>query len=424
MIPLAIPRDKQRGMRVQQVLSDGHTALATRAPAATGSGPAVLFDLRTGNVTPLMDVPVVEIQSAAGELLAVLQNGSIVASPFDERGHRITGPQTTVASGVSLTGTGLANFALAQNGTLAYIEEGKPSLVLVDRSGNVQHLVEEQAVHAPRFSPDGRRISFDITSVDGRDVWVLSLDPLARSRATFAGDGHDASWTPDGQFITYMHLIKGVVGLYQTRPGSTAPPESLIASPHLDYTGTWLRDGSALIADGSELQENSGGDVVRIANRGKGPIEALVASRYLERFAAPSPDGKWLAFTSDQSGREEVYLRSLAVDGNPVLVSQDGGTEPVWSPDGRELFYRSVSNNEGVLMAAAVRTTPALAVASQQVLFNVQDMVGTGPHANYDVSPDGRMFVMVRRNPTSHIVVIQDLPGLLRKLRSTSTARP
>jgi Tol biopolymer transport system component len=106
--------------------------------------------------------------------------------------------------------------------------------------------------------------------------------------------------------------------------------------------------------------------------------------------------------------------------GDQLQVSQEGGTEPVWSPDGRELFYRGNRAGQGVLEAATLRTTPSLSILSVRALFPVTDMVGTAPHANFDISPDGRTFVMVRRNPGSRIVVIQNLPGLLRHLRGAA----
>ena len=358
-------------------------------------------------------------RSVAGELICVLPDGSITAAPFDARRHRILGPAVQIATGVALSGTGVAQFAVAGNGTLAYIPDSPRSLVLLDRNGKAQTVLAEQPnVHAPHFAPDGRRISFDLTSAEGRDVWVYTLDQHTLSRATFAHDGHDATWTPDGQFLTYASFKSGVLGIYRTRPGSTQPAESLLASNQLTYTGTWIRDGSALITNGNDMQGASGGDIVRVANAGRGPIETLVASTYLESYAAPSPDGHWLAFASDQSGRQEVYIQPMNGKGDQLQVSQEGGTEPVWAPDGRELFYRGNRTGQGVLEGATLRTTPSLSIVSVHALFPITDMVGTAPHANFDISPDGRTFAMVRRNPGSRIVVIQNLPALLHHLRS------
>jgi hypothetical protein len=161
-----------------------------------------------------------------------------------------------------------------------------------------------------------------------------------------------------------------------------------------------------------------------VRNAGKGPIEPLVASPFTEQYVGASPDGRWISFVSDQSGRDEVYLRDLAGEHDQVVVSLDGGNEPVWSPDGRELFYRELKEKDPYLVAAAVATTPTLRVTGRQRLFPIGDIVGTAPHANYDISPDGKTFVMVRRSPAARIVVIQNLPALVRRLQGERAPAP
>ena len=254
---------------------------------------------------------------------------------------------------------------------------------------------------------------------EGRDVWLLALDQGFPSRVTFDKDGHDATWSPDGRSIMYTSYRSGVHGIYRRRPGSTAPAESLRASAQLLYTGRMLRADGAIITLGVDMRDGSGGDVVRIADSGRGSIEPLVASEWLERYGTPSADGRLLAFTSDQSGREEVYVQQLSADGVPVQVSREGGTEPVWAPDGHRLFYRGFTRNDFLLFEATVDTAPELAVTSQRALFSVLEMAGTGPHSNYDVSPDGRQFVMIRHSATRELIVIQNLPALARRLRAS-----
>ena len=360
----------------------------------------------------------VEVRAVAGELLCVLLDGSITATPFDVRHHRITGAPVQIGTGVSLSGTGIAHFAVADNGTIVYVPEAPRSLVLVDRNGAQRPALEERlSYHAPKFSPDGSRISFDLVEADGRDVWTLALAQHTLSRATFAHDGHDATWTPDSRFLTYVSFKSGVFGLYRTRPGSTAPAESLLTSARLTYPGSWLADGSALVTTGTDLQGQSSGDIAIVRNGGHGPIEPLVASPFQESYAALSPDGRWLAFASDQSGRQEIYVQPLHDPGDQVQVSQDGGTEAVWGRDGRELFYRGTHGSEVDLVDATVRTTPEFSVTARHTMFSLTDMAGAAPHANFDISPDGRTFVMVRRSPSTRINVIQNLPVLLRGLR-------
>ena len=142
-----------------------------------------------------------------------------------------------------------------------------------------------------------------------------------------------------------------------------------------------------------------------------------MASRFNESYVGVSPDGRWISFVSDQSGREEVYVRDLKGERDQVLVSVDGGNEPVWGPDGRELYYRETRQENPFLVAAQIATTPTLAVTARKRLFPIGDIVSTSPHANYDVSPDGKTFVMVRSSPAARVVMIQNLAALLRRMR-------
>jgi Tol biopolymer transport system component len=331
----------------------------------------------------------------------------------------------TIATGVSLSGTGVAQFAASASGTVAYIPEAERSLVLIDRSGGIRPAVPDRHnFHSPRFSRDGRRIAVDFTTIDGRDVWLADLASGAVTRATFNRDGHDASWAPDGRSLSFISATGGVLGIRRTTPGSTEPAESLLASPQLGYTGIWLRDGSAVVTIVSALAPGSRSDIGLVRNAGRGPIEPLVATRFDELYPAVSPDDRFVAYVSNQSGKNEVYARPLDGNGTQVQVSMDGGIEPVWGPNGRELFYRGGRETAPELIVADLQTSPELSVKSRRSLFGVADMATATPHSNYDVSPDGTTFVMVQNNPSTRIMVIQNLPALVAKLRGETATNP
>jgi len=418
-IPFA---DVGRGLQLQQVLPDGRTALVA-LKLGSASGPTFRLDLKTGHLTPLLERPAIEIRYTAGYLLWVQPDGTLQAQAFDLARPRIDGSALTIATGISITGTGVAQLAVASNGTVAYIPEEPRSLQFIDRSGSARPATpEHHNFHAPEFSPDGRRLSTDFNSADGRDVWILSLEDGTLSRATFDRDGHDATWAPDGGFITYSSTRSGALGTYRKRPGSAEPAESLFASPSLTYTGLWLKDGSGLLTTGSNLKPGSRTDIAILQNAGHGPLLPLVASPFEDQHPALSPDNRWIAFVSDQSGEQQVYVRPYPSEGDQVQVSLTGGNEPLWSPDGRELYYRGAENGEPTLIAAAVRTAPGFAVTARTPLFSVADYVGTTPHTNYGISPDGKTFAMVRRNPATRIMIIQNLPGLVRQMQGSASA--
>jgi serine/threonine-protein kinase len=418
--------------RIQQILADGRTALTVRARVGNATGAVLLVDLRDGSETAIFDTPVVEARITRGYLVIVTPGGNLQAAPLDPSGRRVVGTPVTVATNVAVTGAAVAQFAVASNGNVAYIPEEPYSLVFVDRAGSSRlATAERRNFHHPMFSPDGRRLSLDFNSIEGRNVWILGLEEGSLTRASFDRDGHDATWTPDGRFITYITPIGRSDGvtlvLLRKRPASAEPPDTLLVSRLLSYTGVWLRDGSGLLTTATALGLGAGAadsadmasrtDAAIVRNAGKGPIERLVASPFAEWYVGASPDGRWISFVSDQSGRDEVYVRDLAGEQDQVLVSLEGGSEPVWSPDGRELFYRETGQGDPYLVAAGIRTSPTLAVTGRKRLFSVADIVATNPHANYDVSPDGRTFVMVRRSPAARIVVLQNLPAIVRRLQ-------
>ena len=405
------------GMRFQQILSDERRAIVVRAPLGTTAGPASVMDTKTGTTTLITNDAVVEMRLGAGHVAYVRNDGSLWAAKFDERRGAITSTPVQIGSSVSLTGTGIAQFALSRSGNLAYVPEEPRWLALVDRDGKMRYATNERRnFHAPRFSPDGTRISVDFSTVSGRDVWILSLTRGTMSRATFDGDGHDATWTPDGRHFTYTSFKSGLLGVYRVSSGGGSQADSLIAMRALAYTGEWLPDGKRLITTLTDVQPRSGADIGIIENAGRGPVRPVIVNQFQTQFATVSPDGKWLAYVSDHSGAQEVYVRPLEGGGEEIQVSLNGGAEVVWGRDGRELFYRGTSERGIDLVVASVRTSPTFDVIARRNLFPVGDMGAAIPHANYDISPDGKTFALVRRSPASRIVVIQNLPALVKSM--------
>ena len=404
------------GARFQQLLPDGQHAILVAAPMGTTSGRALYYDVQAGKSTPITDVAVEEMRYAAGYVTYVMNDGSLWAAPFDAGKGRMTAGALQIGSRVSTTGTGIAQIAMAANGTVAYIPEEPRTLVFVDRDGKMRQVSEARRnYHAPKFSPDGTRISFDVSGEDGRDVWILSLARGLATRATFDRDGHDATWTPDGQYITYTTFKHGPAAVFRTRPGGGSKPDSLIASRELGYTGEWFKDGTRLVTTilGADREHTTLGI---IEGGGKGPVTPLFPNKFFSAFPALSPDGKWVAYSTTQSGGLEVFVRRIDGTGDNVQVSDRGGTEPLWSHDGKSLFYREATTSP-MLVELTVKTSPTFEVVSRKSLFPVNDLPGATPHANYDISPDDRTFVFVRRSPSTRVVVIQNLDAMVKSLR-------
>ncbi len=280
-----------------------------------------------------------------------------------------------------------ALFAVAaQAGTLIFAPGGfARALVQVDRRGRRIPISDERlGFRFPRFSPDGRKVA---VTIDPRpsQIWVYDLE--RGSRIPLATNGLTPLWTPDGQRIAFS--TRAAID-WRAADGSR-PAQQLLAREHAANPTSWSPDGRFLI-----FQEDAPPTRydIWVAPLGGRP-QPLVSTHGNDVGGKFSPDGRWLAYYSNESGRNEVYVRPFPnVNEQKWTVSTTGGQTPVWSPDGRELFYM----NGTAMMAVPIDTRGRRLVAGKpQFLFDgpydtTQDM-------NFDISPDGRRFVMVEADP-------------------------
>ncbi len=406
---------------IGQILPGDRYAVGLGLTTGSNNGVAQLLDLHTGEVVPLFATPVVEVRYTMGYLVYVRPDNVMAVAPFDLRSRRVTGAHVEIAADVLVSGIGFAQFAVAENGTVAYIPGSESDLVRVSRAGEVRILMEERRrYHSPRISPDGRRIAFDHVSSEGRDVWIWSEETGDLTRATFQRDGHDPAWTRDGKGLYYLAGNGGRLDIFRTQLGSTVQPRAESTGVDLSYTGTHLGNDAGFLTTvpGSA---GRGLDIVRLVPRGH-TVDTVLATAADESYVVPSPDGRWFAYVSDHSGRPEVYLRSLSGSDVQLQVSIDGAAEPVWSRDGQELFYRRATPTGTELVAAALQFGAEPRVLKRTRLFDVSGYDTAAPHANYDVSPDGRWFVFARPDGANHIVVLQNVPELARGIARGSAA--
>jgi len=273
----------------------------------------------------------------------------------------------------------------------------------------------------PRLSPDGRRVAFaipqDIDDLGSRaDIWIQDLERATRTRVTFEGlNRFFPVWAPDGTRIMFGSSRPGTRGydVYWTQADGSGGEEPLVGDQYNQFPTSWSPDGRALAFYEDHPETRRDVWVLSMgAERTRSPI---LKTPFQERAPAFSPDGRWLAYVSDESGRDEVYVLPYPGPGGKVAISTGGGTEPVWSADGRELFYRSSDR----MIVVAVKTAPTFAAGAPRVLFQepyVRDNSSGAGIPNYDVSRDGQRFVVVKdagvgaTSEPERIVVVQNCP--------------
>ncbi len=393
-----------------QVLPDGWVlARSWRAPP---NGPIMAYDPASGRRVVILDVNVAWAGYADGLLAWALPNGTLYAAPFDLGAKRLK------ESGRPLGATALAILGFLPPvsigpGGLAYAPTRPRSLVRVARSGlSTVLLGTDRTYHNPRVSPDGRRVSIDFTEQE-RDIWLFDIADSTLTRFGFDSSAHDAEWLPDGSGLLFAAVRGSAIGVFRRRFDARGAPDSVFVGPEQVSVHAITPDMKTAIG---VVIERTSFDLISVGLSGTGAFDTLLSSRYQEGWPALSPDGRWLAYQSDESGRPEVYVRTWPRLGDKVQISQNGGTEPAWSRDGRELFYRSGGGTEPHLVAAALETSPALRVRTRTPLFSVASYEFATPHRNYDPFPDGRSFLMVRQGlpgQQAEIVYMQNLAALL-----------
>ncbi|HZF32140.1 MAG TPA: winged helix-turn-helix domain-containing protein [Gammaproteobacteria bacterium] len=403
---LAIPDSThgEKAFGTAAPLPGGRAVLFTVRPARPESGIQIAaFDLTTRTRKDLLAGGTQPFYSPTGHLVYAADDATLRAVPFDAERLEIRGEPKTVVRGVMANTNGLVNYAVADNGTLVYVPgvmPASPRLAWVDRSGREELLPAPAMNYAyARLSPDGKRVALDVREPDA-DVWIWDLEHERLTRLTFnAAENPLVVWSPDGRMLAFGDGRSGTANVYwQTVGGGEI--ERLTTSPRRQVPMAFTRDGSRLVF--GEAQPNGGWDLFTVTLDASRRVEPLLRSEYSEMNPAFSPDGRWLAYSSDESGRVEVYVRPFPdVSHARWQVSANGGSKPLWSRDGKEIFFLS-PNRE--LMSAAVSFDAELAAGPITRLFDASAYTipehGSGGRT-YDLSADGRRFLMLRR-PDAH----------------------
>lgn len=410
-----------------RVSSEGGTPKRISQPSTDGGGlsevhcwpqvlpgaEAILFTI--WKPTGQMEIAVLSIQTGEHDVVAApgtsahyLPTGHLVyswkntlfAASFDLKQLKVSGnPESVVQDVLHPFWGGEAYFSVSPTGVLAYVPAGQESaryLVWLDRSGRVENLPlpEGDYVGTPRISPDGSRLL--IQKKDKRvNLYIYDLKRETLQRLTDEqGDEWHPMWMPDGKRVVFNSTRHGgsTGNLYWKAIDASIPEERLLQSDSWQHPFSSSHDQRLLAFD-----EN--GDIWILNLEGNREARALFTTKFDEGWPKFSPDGHWLAYESDESGRPEVYLRPFPVSGPVIQVSTDGGEEPSWTPDGKELFYREGNK----LMVVAVQSEPGLELGKPKAVFEGYYDIEYG---SYDIAPDGQRFLLVRRTKPMKIHIV------------------
>ena len=326
--------------------------------------------------------------------LVYAQGGRLMAVQFNPKRLAITGTAIPVVEGVLQTPGGAAQYSLSATGSLVYVpaalQATQRTLVWVNRNGAEQPVASPaRAYRNPRLSPDGLRVAVEIADSESQ-VWLYDLSRETLTPVTSGGSLNSTPvWTPDGKRIAFISNKEGPENLFWQLADGSGGLERLTTSEDVQIPMSWSPDGQLLAF--SEAIPTTGLDlwVLRLGDRKAQPFLQTPANEIVPQF---SPDGHWLAYMSDESGRNEIYVQSYPGPGGKWQISTEGGTEPVWNRNGRELFYR-VGNK---MMAVEIATHPGFVPGKPRMLFEGPYVATPFTSPYYDVAPDGQRFLMLK----------------------------
>ncbi len=323
---------------------------------------------------------------------------------------------------------GSAQLDASQQGTLVFRHGnsagGGVTLQWLDASGKTEPLPAKPGNYLqPHVSPDGTQVALTITTAGGQDIWVYDWQRDAMSRLTFGGGTFRFPvWHPTGRYIAFTGGYDGG-GILWTRADGASKPQSFTQSKSALFPWSFSPDGARLAY--AEFPEGGVGDIwtVPVENDGAGlkagKPEVFLETPANELYPAFSPDGRWIAYRSDESGTDEIYVRAFPDKGGTWLISNNGGVLAVWSRNGRELFYRTADQR---IMLVTYAVKGDVFVADRPRLWTEKRLAETSGTQNLDIAPDGKRFVALMpgtsldaQRSASRVIFLQNFTDEIRR---------
>ncbi len=425
-----VPLIAQGGVKGKRIFSqpsllpDGRHLLYTVNEIWEGGENSGVFVATTEGKDERRIIPILtNARYVAPGYLVYAKDGQLRAQSFDLKRLEVSGEPITLADGVQYLGFYASNaFTLSQTGTLAYVAGAGSvtrDLTWVDRHGAILGKSGKPGNYfSPCLSHDGKGIAVDQSDLasDSGDIWVQDRERGVGTRLTFEPRNESAPiWSPDDRRILFFGNYPDRNDLFTVAADGTGSPEMLVSNGADNLPSDWSRDGKYILFQSSKNSGFTNSDLWIYSVEEK-KAEPWLATPYTEKQAHFSPDHRWIAYTSNESGKQEVYVRGFMPPGGKWQVSSDGGSSPVWRSDGKELFFLSPDSK---LMSVVIRPGAAFDIDAATVVFKIPgEMLDVSVVNQYDVAPDGRSFLMNLDTPTEGqrmITLVTNWTSLLKR---------
>ncbi len=430
--------DKQRRL-APVFLPDGKHYLYLAAGNGPKQGSVRAGELSSPDSTSILDVRSSAVYAEDGYLL-YQRDGALYAQQFNAGKLRLDGAALRIADGVIADGNGLGAFSASDTGVLLYRNRprqdasdslpasfmpNEPPVALVDRSGRGTRLTDPGRWLGVDLSPDGRRVVTHRHEANGGDLWLLELGQTTPTRFTFdaSQDNASAVWSPDGNRIAFSSRRGGKSGIYVKSADNSAAEELLIDSDQPMAPMSWSPDAATLVY--RIVDPNTSGDIWMVPVTGDHKPAVLLATPADERHPQVSPDGKWIAYSSNETGRSEIYVKPFPTGPGRIQVSVNGGVFPRWRKDSREIYFLNLVSL-GAMMASEIRVDGSVIQRETprrlfQTAFASVPHAGGQPHA-YAVATDGRFVIPQVDSPNVLFGATNNLNAALSGVLSTVVA--
>ncbi|MDA2934797.1 protein kinase [Acidobacteria bacterium AH-259-D05] len=373
-----------------ELLPGGKALLFTIFRGDLASSRIAVLSLETKERRILLDEQAYNARYAPTGHIIYARGGTLMAVPFDVQQLEVVGTPVPILENVSYRGGGAVDFSFSREGSLVYISGVNNTLVWLDREGRTFPVTEtkRQTWGEPRLSPDGQHLA--LTDRDGGpNIWIYEMARGIFTPINVEGSNQNPVWTPDGKRLTFSSGPSGRSDIFWMPADGSGDAEQLTTSEELQTPTSWSPDGVLAYSEGTVSES----DIWTLSLEDERSPQSFLATRFSEKQPVFSPDGRWIAFTSDQSGRDEIYVKSYPDEGGITSISTDGGNQPVWARNGRELFYRDENK---VMVVPIIQTEPTFQAETPRLLVEGPLYYAFVLTSQYDISPDGKRFVMVK----------------------------